>query len=191
MIVHRFTIGGYTDIELGVELQAGYDEPVLPGTRDRTLEIPGRHGKVIFGSDLEAREFNLPLSVIEPTSAAGLQTVIRRFAKVLLDNAGKPKDISLVFTKEPDKTYTVRYSGNIPLTRLIGGAHGEFTLPLIAADPYAYGEEVRTSTTITSSPQEMVVSNTGDYATPPVIIVTIAATSGDVTGFTLAIKQLK
>jgi len=191
MTVHRFMIGGYTDIALGVELRAGYDEPILPGTRDRTLEIPGRQGKIVFSSDLEAREFNLPLSVIEPTSAAGLQIVIRRFARVLLDNAGKPKDVSLVFTKEPDKTYTVRYSGNLPLARLIGGTHGEFTLPLIAADPYAYGEEVKTSATITSSPQEMTVSNAGDYATPPVITATMAAISGDVTGFTLTIRQLK
>lgn len=191
MIVHRFTLGGYADTALGVELQAGYDEPILPKTRDSSVKIPGRPGRILFDSYLTARYFKLDLSMIEPATAAGLQVVVRAFAAVLLDKLGKPIDVSLVFVKEPAKTYTVRYSGKLPLARLIGGTHGEFTLPLVAADPYAYGEEVETAATITASPQTMTVNNAGDYATPPVITATLSGASGNVTGFTLTIKQPK
>ena len=189
-LIHSFTIGGQADTALGVELQAGYDEPMLPGTRDRTLKIAGRQGMITFGSDLDAREFNLPLAMIEPSTAAALQAVVRTFAAVLLDKTGKPKDVSLVFVKEPNKTYTVRYSGALSLARLIGNTHGEFTLPLIAADPYAYGSEVTTSETITTNPQTVTVQNDGDYATPPIIQLVNNGGAG-ITGITLTIKSLK
>jgi len=174
-----------------VELQSTYQEPVLPSTRDRTVTIPGRQGITVFGSDLDARELSLDLAMIESNTAAALQAVVRTFAQVLLDKTGKPKDVALVFVKEPTKTYTVRYMGNLSLARLIGDSWGEFTLPLMAADPYAYGEEVDTSETITASPQTLTAANDGDYATPQVITATVAAGSGDVTGFTLVNKYLK
>ena len=184
-LVHSFTLGGTADTALGVELQSSYQEPILPETRDYTVEIPGRPGAVRFDSDLGPREFTLDLTMIEPTTAAGLQTVVRALAAVLLDGDGKPQDVSLVFVKEPDKTYTVRYSGNLPLARLIGGTHGEFTLPLVAADPFAYGSEVTTSDTITTSPGTMTVSNTGAQSTPCVITVTNNG-SATINGFTIS-----
>jgi len=188
--IHSFTLGGTADTALGVELQSTYQEPILPPTRDRTATIPGRQGMVVFSSDLDAREITLDLAMIESHTAAALQAVVRAFAQVLLDKTGKPKDVALVFVKEPTKTYTVRYTGNLPLARLIGDSWGEFTLPLMAPDPYAYGESVQTRATVTTSPQTVTVTNGGDYATPPVIQLKNNGGAG-IAGITLTVTALK
>jgi len=188
--IHRFTIGGTADTALGVELLPTFQEPVLPATRDRSVEIPGRHGRYLFSSDLAAREIVLDLVVIDSTTAETLQSLSRAFAAILLDQDGHPEDVTLVFTKEPLKTYTVRYSGNMPLQRLIGGSKGYFSLPLIAADPFAYGAEDTDTDNIIRSNQTVTVANAGDYRTPPTITIALGTGSTDVTGFTLLTRQL-
>ncbi len=188
--IHRFTLGGTLDTALGVVLLAGTDDPILPRTRDRYVEVPGVHGRHAFQSDLGPREFGLRLAVVNGTSPETLQALTRAFAEILLDQDGHPEDVSLVFTKEATKTYTVRYSGNLPIARLIGNSLGEFVLPLIASDPYAYGAAEGASASITAAYQEVPLSNTGDYRTPPVMTFTNNG-MGNVTGFTLILRQLK
>lgn len=183
--IHRFTIGGTANTALGVELLPSFKEPVLPRTRDRSVEVPGRHGKYLFSSDLSAREIVLDLVVIDSTTPETLQSLSRAFAAILLDQDGHPEDVTLVFTKEPNKTYTVRYSGNMPLKRLIGGSKGYFSLPLLCADPFAYGAEDTDTTNLTAVTTTMTVANAGDYRTPPVYTITMKGGSGRVTGFTL------
>lgn len=186
--IARFSIGGTANTALGVELLPSFKEPVLPKTRDRSIEIPGRHGRYMFSSDLQAREIVLDLVVIDATTPETLQSLSRAFAAVLLDQDGHPEDVALVFTKEASKTYTVRYSGNLPLQRLIGGSMGYFSLPLIAPDPFSYGAEDTDTATITAAYQTMAVVNAGDYRTPPVYTITVAAGSSRVTGFTLTVE---
>ena len=188
--IARFTLGGTANTALGVELLPDFKEPVLPGSRDRKVEIPGQSGVRLFSSDLEARQIVLDLVMIDSTTPETLQSLTRTFSALLLDGDGKPIDVALVFTKEPNKTYTVRYSGNMPLNRLIGGAKGYFSLPLIAADPFSYGAEDTDSFTITADLQTEDVENAGDYNTPPVITVTNNGV-GDVVGFTLTTRALK
>ena len=188
--IARFTLAGTANTALGVELLPDFKEPVLPGSRDRKLEIPGQSGVRLFSSDLEARQIVLDLVMIDSTTPETLQSLTRTFSALLLDGDGKPIDVALVFTKEPNKTYTVRYSGNMPLNRLIGGAKGYFSLPLIAADPFSYGAEDTDSFTITADLQTEDVENAGDYNTPPVITVTNNGV-GDVVGFTLTTRALK
>lgn len=189
--IHRFTIGGTADTALGVELLPTFQEPILPATRDRSVEIAGRHGRYLFSSDLAAREIVLDLVVIDSTTPETLQSLARAFAAILLDQDGHPEDVALVFTKEPNYTYTVRYSGNMPLQRLIGASKGYFSLPLIAPDPFAYGAEDTDTADITTGYQTMEVINAGDYRTPPVLTITVAEGSVDVDGFTLIVRKLK
>jgi len=185
-VVHSFTLGGVADTALGVVLRAGYQEPMLPSTRDASVEVPGRQGRWDFGSELGAREFSLDLALIDTTTQAALATAIRTFAKVLLDDDGNPIDVSLVFAKEPTLTYTVRYSGNLPLQRLVGSSKGYFTLPLVAADPFAYGAGLTTTATITANGQKVPIVNGGDYRVPPVITITNNGKT-TVNGFTLVL----
>ena len=50
--IARFTLGGTANTALGVELLPDFKEPVLPGSRDRKVEIPGQSGVRLFSSDL-------------------------------------------------------------------------------------------------------------------------------------------
>lgn len=110
------------------------DRPIAPSTVDRFLSIPGRNGVVDFGADVGARLFSLDCKV-NTRNPLVLQDAFELIASVLLDGYGKPRTVKLVFDSRPDRYYLVRYSGSLSPKRLFG--LGSFTLPLIAADPYA------------------------------------------------------
>lgn len=189
--ISRFTIGGIANTTLGVELMPDFDEPVLPQTRDQSVVIPGRNGVHLFTTDLGPRIIVLDLVMIDSTTPETLQSLTKTFSQVLLDQDGHPKDVALVFTKEAGYTYTVRYAGKMPLTRLVGGSKGYFSLPLLAADPFSYAAEDTDTYNITAAYQTMAVENAGDYRTPPTMTITMKAGSGNVTGFTLITRQIK
>jgi len=187
----RFYIGGVANTALGVELMPDFQEPMLPQTKDRSVEIPGRLGSYMFSSDLRPRNIVLDLYVQDATTPETLQSLTKAFSEILLDQDGRPKNVALIFTSEPTYTYTVRYSGKMPLKRIIGGSKGMFSLPLTAADPFAYGAADDDTDNITAASQTMTVVNAGDYKTPPVYTITMKAGSGAVTGFTITTWQVK
>jgi phage-related protein len=187
-LVSRITLDGVADTTLGFEVLAGYDEPLLPDVRTRSVEIPGRAGRWEFAGDLASREIRLPCSVFSGSMAA-LATAARAIAAALLDGDGKPKDVSLVFLKEATKTYTVRYSGAVPVERLVGSGLGNFTLSLVASDPYAYGAETTVTESVTVSPTEIEITNDGTVSTPVVITITNNG-AGNVTGIKVAQKKV-
>lgn len=189
--ISRFTLGGTANTALGVELMPDFKEPILPKTRNQSVRIPGRNGVHLFASDLEARLIVLDLVMIDSTTPETLQSLTKTFSQVLLDQDGKPEDVALVFTKEPLYTYTVRYAGNMPLKRIIGGSKGFFSLPLLAQDPFSYAAEDTDTYNVTAAYQTMEVINAGDYRTPPTMTLTLDATSTNVTGFTLITRQIK
>lgn len=189
--IARFTLGGTANTALGVELMPEYKEPVLPQTRDQSVTIPGRNGVHLFNTDLGPRVIVLDLVMIDATTPETLQSLTKTFSQVLLDQDGHPEDVALVFTKEPNYTYTVRYAGSMPLKRIIGGSKGFFSLPLLAADPFSYAAEDTDTDNITAAYQTMAVENAGDYRTPPTMTITMKAGSADVTGFTLITRQIK
>jgi phage-related protein len=159
---------------------------MLPETRDRTAEIPGRSGSYWFDSDLGQRRFSLPCDFRDCADAAALDVLIKAFARVLVDVNGKPKALSLVFDDAPTITYTVRYSGGIPFDRAWVGC-SEFTLELVADDPFGYEAEQTTEATITTSGGIMAVTSTGTVATPAKISITNSAATA-IVGFTIKIS---
>ena len=187
----RFTLGGTANTALGVELMPDFQEPVLPKTRGQSVTIPGRNGVHLFESDLDARKIVLDLVVIDSTTPETLQSITKTFSEVLLDQDGHPEDVSLVFSNEPNYTYTVRYAGNMPLKRIIGGSRGFFSLPLLAQDPFSYAAEDSDTYNVVAAYQTMAVENAGDYRTPPTMTITMKAGSTSVTGFTLTTRQIK
>ena len=186
-----FTLGGSTNTSLGVELMPDYSEPVLPASIERSVAIPGRNGVHLFDSDLGPRMIVLDLVMIDATTPETLQSLTKTFSQVLLDQDGRPEDVALVFSKEPNYTYTVRYAGDIPLKRIIGGSKGYFSLPLLAKDPFSYAAEDTDTYNVTAAYQTMEVVNAGDYRTPPTMTITMNAGSTNVTGFTLITRQIK
>ena len=189
--ISRFSLGGVANTALGVELMPDFQEPVLPKTRGQSVTIPGRNGVHLFDSDLDARMIVLDLVMIDSTTPETLQSLTKTLSQVLLDQDGHPEDVALVFTKEPLYTYTVRYAGNMPLKRIIGGSKGFFSLPLLAQDPFSYAAEDTDTYNVIAAYQTMAVVNAGDYRTPPTMTITMKTGSTSVTGFTLITRQIK
>lgn len=121
--------------DIGVIVKLESQEDMLPSTRDQVVSIPGMHGAYDFGAWIEPRSFILSCR-FEERGYINLKERVRNFVMLFLDHFGKPKNVKLRFGDEPDKYYTVRYSGAIPLQRIAG--FGLFSVPLTAYDPHAY-----------------------------------------------------
>jgi len=156
-----------------------------PATRDRTAGITGKDGNYWFGSDRDYLYFSLPCHFTGCANEAALDVLIRAFARVLVDVYGKPRAFSLVFDDAPTITYIVRYATGIPFDRKWIGC-SQFTLQLVADDPYGYEAEEVTSGTITASPGTLSVTGTGNVAAPCKICITNNGGSA-IAGFTITI----
>lgn len=121
--------------DMNVYLLEGHEHPLLAATRDRTDTIPGVAGAFDYGADLDPIPFNLPLGTRQ-SSRAEVQRTARNFKYLLLDNQGKPKTFKLKFGYAADRYYNVRYSGQLPIDRLV--RMGSFTLPLICYEGHAH-----------------------------------------------------
>ena len=119
MVAHNsFTLGGKRAEELGLlYLKRETEKLLLPGTRDKTVSVPGRHGVYDFGADLDARTFTLVCAIVAKTSAE-LEAIVRTLSGHLLYSNGSPKLLSLVFDEEPDREYFV-VLGSTAIRRII------------------------------------------------------------------------
>jgi predicted phage tail component-like protein len=166
---YGFTLGGKTAKELGIIMLRSSQRPVLPGTVDRTLAIPGRHGAWDFGADLAARRFDLECALIAD-DVASREAAISALAAHLVDSTGRPRELDLIFDNVPDRKYRVRYSGTLPIDRLANT--GRFTLPLVAFDPFATGlQEQLVEEVVSESPHMIQLTTDGNVRTSPVIVL--------------------
>jgi len=169
-----FTLGGKTARELGLVMLRESQRPILPGTMDKTMHIPGRHGAWDFGAELDARVFELECAFVTKNRVE-LQQRITALAAHLVDSYGRPRKLELRFDVQPDRYWIVRYAGRLPVERVAG--LGRFTLPLVAFDPFAYGPDRVYETVITQSPFSFSIQSDGDVRTPPVIVLTNIGTT--------------
>lgn len=182
-----FTIDGIPASTYGVTLAYAPGQPMLPETRDRTVDITGRAGNYWFDSDLGPRTFSLPCRFEGAANAAALDTLIRAFARIFTHVRGKPRQLALIFDDAPTLSYLVRYAGQIPFDRAWVGC-SEFTLNLIADDPYAYEEEDATTIDITTSGGvAAIIPSTGNVETPAEFCITNNG-SAPIAGFTVKVN---
>jgi hypothetical protein len=80
----------------------------------------------------------------------------------------------------------VRYAGQIPFDRAWLGC-SEFTLNLIADDPYAYEAEDNATATLTGDPESMTVTSSGNVETPAKICITNNG-ANPIVGFTIKVN---
>jgi len=120
---------------IGVTVLAGGSEPALPSTRDRSIQIAGRHGAYDLGADLDVRQFEIPCAISGIRDHGLISAKAREVARLFVDNYGRPKTVKLRFETEPDRFYYARFSGNLPLEKVAYTA--KFTLMLTAYDPLA------------------------------------------------------
>ena len=183
-----FTLDGATATSYGITLLYAPGQPFLPGTRDRTVEVPGRAGAYWFDSDLGVRTFSLPCMFTGAATAAALDVLIRAFARVFTHVRGRPRQLALIFDDSPTLTYMVRYAGQIPFDRAWVGC-SEFTLELIADDPYAYEAVDETTIAITESGTTpgTTITSSGNVETPAVFCFTNNGGAA-VDGFTIVVN---
>src|SRR5690606_16270472 len=91
-----FTLGGKTARELGLVMLRESQRPILPGTMDKTMHIPGRHGAWDFGAELDARVFELECAFVTKNRVE-LQRRITALAAHLVDSYGRPRKLELRF----------------------------------------------------------------------------------------------
>jgi predicted phage tail component-like protein len=127
-----------TPNDFSLAVLPNHEHEAIPETNDRTLSIPEKDGLLYYGSNLGAREFNIPFIVIPQENRIEMQKRIRGFSNFIFNQYGKPKILKIIFDYEPDKYYHVRFSGRLSPERYYRMA--QFDLPLIAYDPFAYSE---------------------------------------------------
>lgn len=166
-----FTLDSLTNVDLGISLVKDSKIVISPRTKDRTEEIPGRDGLWMYGSDYRVREFRLRCAFVDCTTETEVQTAMRLLAGHLMDAYGEPKNIEFSLESEPTVYYTVRQSQAIVIKR--GRPQiWEFELRLLAHEPFGHGSETITSGSLTTSPDTLAVTNSGNAPSPPLIVIT-------------------
>ena len=184
-----FKINSIPASTYGITLLYGPSQPMLPGSIDRTATVLNRPGNIWIDSKLGPRAFSLPCQFATTSSgAAELDTLIRTFARVLVDSYGNPKRVKLEFDDCPGWYYTVRYNGQIPFDRKWIGC-SDFALDFIADDPFTYAcKESFDTATITTSGSSFTVSTIGTVITPARVCIKNTG-AAPVSGFTLTFEQ--
>lgn len=153
---------------LGVFVLKDSKEELLPKTRENTEEIPGRHGEIDFGSELQPRvmEFKVHINAT-PAEKSALKRKLAAYLNPL--NGAKP----LIDSQDIEKTYYVKYAGNIDLSNYVNAM--QFTIPFKASDPIIYGSFEQTKV------GSGIISNDGTLECPVVVKITGLVTNPSVT----------
>lgn len=134
--MNLFTLDGRTLESFGLIPAPGHLNPALPATRDLTLQVAGRDGLYYFGSTIAERQFQFPLVFPYEPDRIKLQEKVRALVDFLLDSKGRPRELQLEFDYDVGIAYTVRLLGSVDVERIF--STGQFTLTLVAYDPFAY-----------------------------------------------------
>ncbi len=157
-----FTFNGRQsdDPALGIHRVLRVFFPLLPGTADRTVDIPGMDGAYDFGRDLQPREIGVQF-VLKQDSPENLFKYARKIAAWL--NVSEVK--RFIYDYEPDKYYLARPQGIVSLDRLMNKI-GIVEVTFIAPDPFAYALDTKTATAFPAT-------NTGTVSCPAIITATM------------------
>ena len=168
-----FYLGGSSNAALGIQVISQRKRPVLPRTFDITERISNRHGQLDYGAKLRERIFEFECCAVDCSTPEEVAEFRQTLAAFLTDMNGDPDDLAFYFADETDRTYTVRYSGRLEMSREAGNTLGYFRLVLVAYDPFGYAtSDTEVSETITGNPEEVALSNVGTIATPVLITLT-------------------
>ncbi|GAS82387.1 distal tail protein Dit [Paenibacillus amylolyticus] len=166
------TADGKSFREIGLGLKK-HNIPVLPPTRDYSLEIAGRDGEIDFGSTYGPRVINLECIVMADDTTLDYH---RRVAQVAALFNVKKGDIVLTFDDLPGRRYIGRYAGTMDIEKII--FDGELTIPIkMGTSPFPESEERLKETIITNSPQTISITSSGDEKSSPIIVLTNQGTN--------------
>jgi predicted phage tail component-like protein len=126
------TVNGVTFSSLGLGVKR-HDIPVLPPTKDYSVEIAGMDGEIDFGSTYGPRLINIECILMADNPTIDYQAKVAAIAAFF--NA-KKGDMKFTFSDIVGKWYMARYCGSMAIEKII--FDGNITIPLKMHDPYAY-----------------------------------------------------
>lgn len=153
------------DPALGIHRVLRVFFPLLPGTTDRTVDIPGMDGAHDLGFDRQPREIKVQF-VMKQDNPADLFGYVREVAAWLNVREAKP----FIYSYEPDRYYLARPQGIVGLDRLMNRI-GFVEVTFIAYDPYAYALDTKTASFPTEPEDE--ITNSGSVPCPAIITATM------------------
>ncbi|RTZ38161.1 phage tail protein [Paenibacillus polymyxa] len=161
------TVDGKSFKSIGLGLKT-HNIPVLPPTKDHSLEIAERDGELDFGSTYGARLINLECILMADDTTLDYH---RRVAQVAALFNAKKGDIVFTFSDLPGRRYIGRYAGTLDIEKILWD--GELTIPIkMGEHPFPESDENIKEVIITQSPQTVSVISTGDERASPIIVLT-------------------
>lgn len=140
---------------------------ILPNRKLRSVSITGKDGAIVLGSKLNKRTMTLDI-ILGGNNEEEYLEARDRLAELFGDLETK----KLRFSHQ-NRSYYVRYTGGSNSIEWV--KDGKITIPLLLADPYAYGEVVTVQDSDTS------LNNQGTEATPLLIEIAGPANSPTIT----------
>ncbi|WP_328800279.1 phage tail domain-containing protein [Paenibacillus sp. LX16] len=174
------TVDGKFFKSIGLGLKT-HNIPVLPPTKDHSLEIAERDGELDFGSTYGARLINLECVIMADDTTLDYH---RRVAQVAALFNAKKGDIVFKFSDLPGRRYIGRYAGTLDIEKILWD--GELTIPIkMGEHPFPESDENIKEVIITQSPQAVSVISTGDERASPIIVLTNIG-NNDIRNFRIA-----
>jgi predicted phage tail component-like protein len=185
-------LDNYTFEDFGLNEEFGHVHPSTPEFNERTLSVPGLPGLLGFGTQIGAKQFNLPVKVFV-RDRYERQRRKNKFVAFLFDAYRQPREFKLSFDYEQDKYYIAKISSQFTPEMLF--QMDQFDLPLVANDPTKYflinSDEIRMNSHIPilshvrparhsfaiTSDQTIKLINDGTLALRPRISISGTATS--------------
>jgi predicted phage tail component-like protein len=148
----------------------GKRRPPWAPLKRNLLEVPGKAGAYLEGTDIQPRILDIPI-LINTKSLKDLQTVKEDLAAWLVTD--EPKE--LIFDDEPDRVYYAIVDGTLAIDEIVRVGVG--IINFICPDPYKYGPVEKLTPVLTDSDTPIVLHNSGTVDTPPKFDVTLKAST--------------
>lgn len=127
-----FSFGGQDFKQWGVYLLEGSERQILAPSRDRLIEIPGKHGAYDFSPEYAPREFRLRCIVLASSHSQLLSRLQQIAAAFDLIPGLQP----LIFESQADCFWQARYQGQSPSA--LGAINAELDITFLCPDPFAF-----------------------------------------------------
>lgn len=145
----------------------GKNRPPWAPLRRNYLEVPGRPGAYLEGTDVLPRELSIPV-LIESKDFKELKEMQEDLAAWLVTD--EPKE--LIFDDEPDRTYFAVVKDTFDVNEIVRVGVG--VIEFICLDPYKYGPREFMSPIATDLTQPLILTNSGTVDTPPTFDITLS-----------------
>ncbi|MDA9472639.1 phage tail domain-containing protein [Enterococcus sp. 5H] len=132
----QITIDDTTTLaDFNMVVLAGWERPLSPAIKAKTVEIPGLIGEWDFGDELNSRTLKIPVAYMGQETA-NRSFDLRKFMDFITDDFGRPRLLKIIFSDENDVFQLVKMKVAPNPKYYVVGA--DFELTLVGNDPNKY-----------------------------------------------------